>query len=369
MNGGRDSETTRQRDSETTRCRDFSLSPPSLLSELRGTSRRLAVALSRSKHGFTLTEVVVTIGLVAVLLAVYSITLSSAVFMRRSQYYAQAANFIQEELDSLRGLTYPELINRTNGNFLGVTLKHGAWLVKTDATDGQGRRIRLETAASPAIIDETGLLPLPGNYRGDFTFSAKIKVNNSSPSGWGAGLAFRYRDAENYYRFRFSAGGNALDRIYHGAAVTVWSDNNTCTTSIPSGTCWNWQTLEVVASGDGFTLKRNGALLNGGVPVSDATLTVGDLAIISKSGAKVSADDVSVTEGSTTSWNFEADALDACPADWQRLSFYDLPSGIGTLTIANYLTEPTMKQATVTIGWTGAGEQAKTVSGTTVIGQ
>lgn len=313
--------------------------------------------------GFTLTETLITIGLVAVMLAVYSMTLSGTVFLRRSQYNTLAANFIQEELDTLRSLPYIELLDRANGNFLGLALQRGNWKVKNVTGDGQNKRLVLDAPAA-ALIEGTGLAILPGNYRDNFTLAARIKVDSSSPAGWSAGLALRYRDAENHYRFRFSAGGNALDKVFHGVRTTVWSDNNTCTTGA-GGTCWNWQTLEVVANGTAFTLKRNGITLT---TVNDAGFLAGDTAVISINGAKMSADDVAVTAVSTTTWNFETYAENSYPLDWQRMSYVDLPGGSGTLTIANYLSEPNMKEATVTVSWRDGGS-TRSASASTVIGK
>jgi len=314
--------------------------------------------------GFTLTETIITVGLVAVMLAVYSMTLTSTVFLRRSQYNTLAANYIQEELDTLRTLPFAELLTRTNGNFLGVAFQRGAWAVQNVSGDGQNKRLVMSAAAT-AIGDGTGVAILPGNYRTDFTLQAKVKADVASPSGWGAGLVFRYRDPENYYRFRYAAGGNALDKVYHGTVTTLWSNSDTCTTTNPSGTCWTWQTLEVAAAGTSITVKRAGTTLT---TLTDTTFTTGDLGIQSKSGALISADDVSVTEGSTTTWNFESDTAGAFPTAWQRLSCFDLPGGNCTLTVADYLGVSTMKQVTVTVSWKDGGS-TRSSSGTTVISQ
>ncbi len=317
---------------------------------------------SRTRHqttgataGFTLAETLVTVGLVAVLLAIYSTLLSGTIFLRRSQYNTQAANFIQEELDTLHTLPFADLTNRSGGNFLGVAYQRGPWYVAS-GVDGQGHRLELDSTP-PALVEETGLAILPGNYRENFQFSAKVKVDPSSPAGWNAGLAFRYRDAEDHYRLRFSSGGIALDKVVHGTRTTIWSQSTTFTTG-------TWYTLEVDAQDNNLTLKKNGAIL---AAVTEQTFIMGDLAIMSIGGARVQADDVSVIEnGVTASWNFESDALNTFPVDWKRLSWNDFPGGAGTLTIDSYLGEPTMKQATVNISWQDAG-RTRSVSGTTVL--
>jgi hypothetical protein len=315
-----------------------------------------------------LIETVIAIALMGVMLSIFTTTLLSTVMLRRGQYHTQAANYIQEELDTLRSLPFAELLTRTNGNFLGLARQRGPWQVVTVAGDGQNKRLKMATTPT-ALVHETGLAVLPGNYRTDFTLSAKIKVDSGSTAGWRAGLVFRYRDPENYYRFRFGSGGNALDKVYHGDITNLWSDNNTCSTSLPSGSCWNWQTLQATVSANQITLRRNGACLNSCNPITNATFATGDLAVISIDGAKLSADDVSVTENAaTTTWNFESTAESAYPSDWQRISYLDLPSGSATLTIENYLSETALKKATATVSWNDGGN-ARSVTGSTVIGQ
>lgn len=308
------------------------------------------------KKAFTLVETMVTIGIVAMLLGVYASVLFSVTALRRAQYSVQAWTFAQEELETLRALPFGQLSNRTNGYFIGQTVARGAWKTATGNSPPSGTQSLSLATAKTAVVEETGLVALPGNYRDDFTFSAKINALTGSPVGWGTGLAFRYRDAENHYRFRFSAGGIAFDRVLAGTKTTLWSQSATYS----PGT---WYTLEVVAVGDAFTIKKNGLTLT---TVSDANLLRGDLALIALNGVLTNFDDVAVTEDAVTStWNFDADALGALPAIWQRLSYADLPNGTGTLTIADYLGQTTIKQATVSIGWADVGTHA--ISASTLI--
>ncbi len=300
----------------------------------------------RPKKGFTIMEALVTIGLTAMLLAVFTAMLATTVFLRRAQYGLQAANFIQEELDTLRTLRFDDLLTRTDGAFLGVPMTRGPWKVKADATAPSGANAYAMETAQTALNEETGLAVMPGNYRDDFIFIAKVKVLSSPPSGWGAGIAFRYRDAENHYRFRFSSGGIALDKVSQGTKTTLWSQSATYNAD-------TWYTLEVDAVGANLTLKKNGTTLT---TVIDGTFATGDLALLALNGAKVRADDVSVTfNAATATWNFDGDAADSVPKDWQRMSVVDLPSGQGTLTIANYLGDANIKKITAKVQWTDLG--------------
>lgn len=326
--------------------------------------RRRTAQSTRTTHGraapasgFSLLEALIAIGLAAVLLAVFTSVLSATMLLRRAQYNVLAANFIQEELDSLRALPFADLLVRTNGNFLGLSRTRGNWQVKTVTSPPSGGKAFVLDTAKSAIVEETGLAVLPGNYRQDFaSFTAKVRVQPSSPVGWGAGIAFRYRDAENHYRFRLSSGGAALDKVVQGVKTTIWSNSTSNSTN-------TWYTLEAVVAGNSITLKRNGTTLT---TVTDNAFTTGDLALLTLNAGLAEFDDVAVTETGTTTWNFDADADGSVPADWQRMSFSDMPSGTGTLTIANYLTDVNIKQATVTVTWFDSGT-TRTASGTTLI--
>ena len=306
--------------------------------------------------GFTLAETLVTIGLAAVLLVVYSVILSGTIFIRRSQYNAQAASLVQEQLDSLRLLPATELLDRTDGNFLNLAVNRGNWLVLTKSGDGQDKRLTLPTAQT-SINGETALMVLPTNWQEDFTFSAKVRVLTASPGGWGIGLVFHYRDTENYYRFRYTSGGLSLDIMEKGVITTLWSQSLTMDKE-------TWYTLEVVTSGSDITIKKNSSPLT---TISDMTFYKGELGLVSFDEALTEFDDVSLTvDAVTSSWNFEANDESAYPEDWRRYAWSDLPSGTGTLTIADYLEESSMKQATVNISWDD-GDTTRTVTGTTVI--
>jgi type II secretory pathway pseudopilin PulG len=313
-------------------------------------------------HGFTLVEALITVGLAAILLAVFTAVLTSTVFLKRAQYSVLASNFIQEELDSLRTLPYAELLTRTNGNFLGVSMTRGPWKVKTDASVSppSGTKVFAMETAQAAVIQETGLAVLPGNSSKDANVIAKIRVRSASPAGWGAGIAFHYRDAENHYRFRFTSGGIALDKVRQGTVTTLWSQSAAYSTG-------TWYTLEVDIVGNAYTLKKNGATLTTYTDATETYLTKGANALLTMNGGLVYADDVSVYENSaTTSWNFDGDADGSVPADWQRLSAVDLPSGAATLTVANYLGDSNIKQATVNITWSDLGI-TRSATGSTLI--
>lgn len=293
---------------------------------------------AKNEAGFTLAETLITIGLATMLFVTYFAVVSGLIFMRRTQYEVQAAAFLQEELDALRSVPFSTLTTRTNGSFLGIPVQRGSW---TAQTVGGHQAMRLGTAQT-AKVEETGLMIVPGNYRRDFTYSAEVRIDSTSAAGWGGGIVFGYRDAENHYRFRYSSGGAAFEKVVNGTKTTIWSQSVAHSTN-------TWYTLQVTATSNSFALRRDGVLLT---TQADTAFTSGDLGIIALNSAQMAYDTVSVIEsGVTTSWDFNADTAGSVPTAWVRRSYKDLPTGNGTLTIANYLGDAAIKSATATVTW------------------
>ncbi len=290
------------------------------------------------EDGFTLAETLVTLGLAAMLLATYFSVISGLIFLRRTQYEVQAAAFLQEQLEALRNLPLGTLAVRTDGRFLGTPVQRGGWAVQ-DVAGQQAMRIG---TAQTATVEETGLMIAPGNYRENVTFTADIRADSSSPAGWGAGVVFGYRDAENHYRFRYTSGGIAMDRVLGGVRTTLWSQSVAHSTG-------TWYELQIIASSNSFTLRRDGVTLT---TVADGSFASGDIGIIALNGALMAFDDVVVTEGGvTTVWNFDTDDVGTVPADWMRRSYADLPLGTGTLTITDVGGDAYLKSVTATMTW------------------
>lgn len=308
----------------------------------------------RGDAGFTLLESLIAISLAAMFLAIYSTMLTSSFFLRRTASNIQAANLVQEELDALRSVDFADVTLRTDGAFLGIPVQRGDWEV---ADDSGTKVLRLKEAAS-SLNGETGLAVLPGNYRGNFDLSAKITVDPSSPSGWDAGIGLRYIDSENHYRFRVTSGGVAFDLVHQGTVTTLWSQS----TAIATGSV---QTLRVVATDDAFDLYRNDVYLD---TVTDATFLEGDIAVMSIDDALIDVDDVSVDTPSSETWDFESESVGDFPEDWKRIGYWDLTNGSGTLTVTDYLSQPTLKEAVVTISWTDGGSTRST-TGATIISE
>lgn len=300
-------------------------------------------------------ETLITLGLAAMFFAVYISVVSSIFLIRRTQYEVLATELVHEELDALRTLPFTELVNQTNGRFLAIPVPRGDWAVAQISGDDV---LQLATAET-VVIEETGLLVVPGNVREDFTFAADVRVDASAPTGWGGGIAFRYRDAGNHYRLRFSSGGIALDRVLDGVKTTLWSQSATYN----KGT---WYRLEIIAAGNAYTVRRDGITLT--TAPRDANHLEGDLALISLNAAPVAFDDISVTETATNTWPLTGEPVGELPTEWTRVSYDDLPGGTGTLTIADHQGSAEIKEATVTVTWQD-GLFTKTRTGTSLIAE
>lgn len=315
-------------------------------------------AAHQRTDGFTVIEALVAVGLLAFLISAFTIVLTGTSALNLTQSRLQAANLVQEEFDSLRALPFTELQTRTNGNFLGLALQRGGWLVTADATAPSAPNVLALTTPMPDVYGETGIAIVPGNQRRDFNYAASVKVT-SGGNNWIAGMGFRYQDAENYYRLKITPTGIGAELVRHGVATTLWSRSGTYSPN-------TWYALEIDASGTNFTVKQGGSTLG---TFTDATFAKGDLTFGAGGGATVECDSIAVTEsGVTTTWNFDSDTVGTLPAAFRRLSYYDMRNGTGTLTIANYLGSTSIVSATVTVGWSDTSG-ARTLSETTLISQ
>lgn len=319
---------------------------------------RLHRQFAPPRAGFSLVEVLVSIALTAVMLAMFSGVLATVGAFKRNDFRFQAANFVREEIDALHAIPYAELIDQADGAFLGLAFTRGAWQVKGEPTAPSGSQVmELTAATAPSLIEETGLLVEPTDYHDDFTFTVKVRTKSASPLGWGTAVAFRYRDASNHYRFRLTNGGYALDRVLHGTVKTLWAQSTTVNTN-------SWYSLAVRCSGSTIDLWSNGSHLTSTV---DTAFSDGDIALMSLNGALLQADDVTVSQGGEVgNWKFDSDPVGTMPTDWQRFVYFDLPSGRGTLTIADYRGLTGLKQVTATVTWDYLG-LPQTVVGTTII--
>jgi len=298
-------------------------------------------------RGLTLIEIVVGVSLVSMLIVVFGVSLLAAVYAQRIKLRNMASVLADQQLAALQVYDTSQLTNQTNGGLVGVLFTQGSFGTVQDLTaPSPSRALGAATSTSSGL---TSVLPLPKNAYGDFTLTAKFKVNNGSAAAWKAGVLFRARDLRNHYRAYLTSSSLVLQKISGDVVTTLYSDAR----SISQGT---WQTLSVTASGSSISVSLNGTLVT---TKTDATFSVGQAALAVWEGASVNFDDVSI---GGDSWNFDAVTLGALHDDWLRFGLGDLPSGTGTLTVSTPYSDTSYKRYSVTISWLDRSGSTRTVT-------
>lgn len=303
------------------------------------------------RNGLSLIEVVIGIALVSMVVVVFGVTLTTAVYAQRIKLRNMAATLGEEGLAAVRVGDTSTLTPVTDGPLVNLLLTRGQFAAAVDAAAPSPPNVLHAAASTSSGL--TAMLPLPADVYADFTLTAKLKVNGDSPAGWKAGLLFRARDDDNLYRVYLTSTTLVLKRTVNGATTTLYSDAR----SIPTG---SWQTLGVTAAGPSLDITLNGISVT---TQTDASFSSGQAALAVWEGASVDFDDVSI--GGTT-WNFEDTAVGQLQDDWLRFGLTDLPSGVGTLTIAApYAEDPSFKTYTVKMSWTDRSGTTRTISQST----
>lgn len=303
------------------------------------------------RNGLSLIEVVVGIALVSTVVVVFGVSLTAAVYAQRIKLRNMAAALAGEQLAAIRAGDTSTLTPVTDGPLANLLLAQGTFAVVTDGTaPSQTRALNAATSTSSGL---TAMLPLPADTYGDFTLTAKLKVNAGSPSNWKTGVFFRARDTNNLYEVYLTSASLVFKKYVNGAATTLYSDARTISTG-------GWQTIGVTATGSSLSVSLNGTTVT---TQTDASFSSGEAALAVWEGASVDFDDISI--GGTT-WNFEDTAAGELQSDWLRFGMGDLPNGTGTLTIAApYASDASFKTYTATISWTDRSGTTRTISQST----
>ncbi len=307
-------------------------------------------------RGLTLIETVIGIGLTSLLVVAFAVSLMAAVYAQRIKLRNMAAVLADQELSALRSYNVSQFPNQTDGPLYGVLFTQGAFTAIDDNTaPSQSRAL---SAATSTVSGLSAVLPLPKNAYGDFTLTAKMKVNAGSPGTWRAGLLFRAKDMQNHYEAYLTSTTLVLKKVVNGVSTTLFSDAR----SISYG---SWQTLTVTATGPSINVLLNGISVT---TQTDATYSVGKAALAVWDGASVNFDDISI---GGESWNFDATAVGELHGDWLRFGLGDLPNGTSTLTVATpYNNDPAIKTFTVNILWTDrSGSATRTLTQSTQNGR
>ena len=298
-------------------------------------------------RAFTLIEIVVAVSLVSVLIVVFGVSLTAAVYAQRIKLRNMASVLADQQLAALQVYDTSQLTDQDDGALLGVLFTQGGFGAIEDLTaPSPSRALNSATSTSSGL---TAVLPFPKNAYADTTVAASFKTNVGSAAAWKAGLLFRARDLRNHYRAYLTSNSLVLEKIVDGAVTTLYADVR----AISQG---SWQTLSVSGTGSSISLYLNGNLVTTQV---DATFSVGQAALAVWEGASVNFDDATIAG---ENWNFDGVTLGKLHDDWLRFGLGDLPSGTGTLTISTPYSDPSYKRYSVDISWMDRSGTTRTIT-------
>ncbi len=290
-----------------------------------------------SQKGFTLIEALISILVVSFLVFIYA---NTSYFIERAGQIKNtilAYNIAQEEIESLRNLNYDSLTNQIEGDFMNVVHNKGSWKVFNDGTTNV-----YELAAS-TDLGLTGLALLPFGNMTDYTLETDIKIDSDSPVTWESGFFFRIKDINNFYRVSFDSTDLYIYKKVNGVETVLFTSSLITTTNF-------WNTFKLVISGNNFEIYRNLNLL-GSCSDPESSFSHGKIALLGINGPHSYFDDVKIDGSLVINGDFEAGPLDKLAEDWQWLSLYELPRGLGKLTIEDYEGDSNIKNIYVTVEW------------------
>ncbi|MFH0952103.1 MAG: prepilin-type N-terminal cleavage/methylation domain-containing protein [Patescibacteria group bacterium] len=290
--------------------------------------------------GFGLIETLIAIGLTSILFLIIVSFLNASNLSRHAKFTVQATALAANEIEGLRNLDYNLLIDQTNAPFYTQLYTVGDWNTVSDTT----RALSTGPAVGAGV---TGLIKIPGDAQSVYTLEAKVKVLNSAPVGWRAGLAIKAKESNRYYRYVLRSNEILLEKV-EPSGITVLSQ----TPYLISEDIWN--TLKVIVSGNTFDLWLGAVNIDSSVIDNSAGWTSGDSGLITVGGPAVRFDDVKITNTvpeTIIDEDFNAVDIGTRPESWQFLEPASLPSGSGTITIADYNGETNIKEVTATLTW------------------
>ncbi|MFH1171891.1 MAG: hypothetical protein V1778_05160 [bacterium] len=293
--------------------------------------------------GFTLLEMILTIGVVSMVLVVMAGVSNIVSLQQSSQYQAIARQLLVEEGEALRNASFSDLENRNMTAFIEVAYNNGRWGVENSGSARSLPNVYQVTGVSGAVNPSRQVVP--AGALGDGVYTVPVRLGSASPAGWKAGFFFRYHDDQNYYLLQMSGTGLQMLRVLEGAPTVLWSiaqafNKNT------------WYELTVTAIGSSFTVSLDGTVKTL-TPISDTTFTNGQFVLGAFDGAIVDFDDISFAGAATLAWNFDVNEAIGNPArGWRRIGPGDVPSGSTSVTIANTVVGFTdLKRVDLRVQW------------------
>jgi len=295
----------------------------------------------KKEEGFTFLEIIVSISLIIVLAFIIDILLIDRILQKKTNYRALAHQIAQEELEVLKSYPFTKLSTTTDGAFIGILYHKGVIEVATNTSAVSGTQI-LDVTSAPVTATTTAQVVLPKNSYGDATISAQLKFFDDSGSPFGGGIFFRSLDENNGYLLKLSSTNDlTLDLHENGTVTNLVNQIYTVMQN-------TWYDINLILAGDNISLEIEGLPI---FSTTDSTFTEGFAAIVATDEAHIGIDDIAVTEGSTTVWNFDNEALGNLEGIWSRPGLTDLPSSSAKLTIKNYTDSGTLKEITVRVEW------------------
>lgn len=311
-----------------------------------------------NKEGATLLEFLISIFLILFIIIVLTASFRAIILNREIKTKAQAHSLALEEMEVIRKTSFTDLTNRTNADFLGVSYNLGQSRTKSDNQASSSPHVYELLPASSPKNNLTSLAFIPGNAYEDFTFKTMIKILNTSPSGWQAGLVFRYKDINNHYRFIFNSSLIKLEKIINGTSSNIFSTNQNFNFD-------TWYKLKVTTNWTFINLYLNDNLLS---TITDESSNKGTIGLAGLNSGKIYFDDVDLITSSTTSWNFDSDPAGSTASGWERFGINDLPGGQGKLTIEDYNGSTDLKKIIVEVSWL-QDQKTKNVRLVNLVGQ
>ncbi|MFC1663390.1 hypothetical protein ACFL04_04505 [Patescibacteria group bacterium] len=278
----------------------------------------------------------IAIGLMAFLLLLIISFFSANLLNFHSKYTVQATSLMASEIEGVRQIDFDEIADKTNASFFTKLYTVGNWSVISDTSNA------FEVASS-ADSGVTGMVKAPINGQEDFTLEAKMKVGAGAPAGWAAGFIIRAQENDRYYRFLVKAGEVVLEKV-EPSGITVLSQ------TYPVISVNNWNTYTIDVSGTQFDMDV-GVLDIDTVDDNNATWFKGDVGLIALEGPNIRYDDIKIGGATITDGDFEAVGVNEFPTSWDFFQPTDLPSGAGTITIADYAGSSEIKEVTANMTW------------------
>lgn len=305
----------------------------------------------QQQQGFSIIEVLISLGLTSLLFLVMLSFFSVSVLKNHSRFTVEANAIASTELEGVRAIPFSTITNRSAVSFFTELYTLGSWSVQA----GTSNQLQGTPSGSTGT---TSRMRIPVDGHGDYSAETTVTVSAGAPSGWGAGLIIRAQESDRLYRYYLTANALVLDKVEPAGTTTLSSTAYAVSFGTPI-------TLGLTVTGTQFSLTANSLTI--ATPTdANASWDNGESGLIILNGATATFDDVTIDGTVVTDGDFESTPVGALSDSWAFLQPNSLPSGSGTITIADYNGEDTLKEVTATVSWK-EDQRDRTLSLTTLI--